>query len=647
MVMRVLREGAFGGFLKYVIMSLLALSVLGLVFMDVQGVLRGGVGGTDVARVGNQTIGLRAFDHLARMSLSRYQMSPRESYAKDPSVLMDILHGEVRSNQVLLESEVFGLSINDKKLQQELIARIKPSQQDGESLQQTLDRVLRSQGLSEGDFIESYNREVVGDVVIEAVQSGFEYSSKDLAGDLFRLQNHTREISLINFLQSDIQDVKIPDDGELLKIYEDTKAAQYKIDERRVLQVAFIDGAKLEETLDINEQSVQKYYDENIEQFFVSEQRLLEQAIVPNEDAAKKILSLVLNQKLELSEAKKKISPQEGTYVPSAPFTDDMLIADLKDGVFKAKAGDTVGPFHTLIGYHVITIKDVVKPHTKTFEDAKTEIQEELEKTELADRLVEVSESLEDILAKGTSFEEAAKTVPLIVTVFRPFTALGFDIEGKDVFDGIDKIDTADKDIILQEAKLLQEGETSRVFELPSGRFAALHLLEIIPESFKPFEDVKNDLIDQHREDQRRTKNSQRVTSARKAIGEGTKNFVDIAKEYKKEAQNIASVKLYGPIDSPLLDEHRAALFQAKIGDVFSLTYKGGILLVLVRGASIPDFSELDSEQIEKIQGQVSDELKSEVFSHYVYSIGRRHPAFINESLLSSFYGASSLVKNP
>jgi peptidyl-prolyl cis-trans isomerase D len=565
MVMRVLREGAFGGFLKYVIMSLLALSVLGLVFMDVQGVLRGGVGGTDVARVGNQTIGLRAFDHLARMSLSRYQMSPRESYAKDPSVLMDILHGEVRSNQVLLESEVFGLSINDKKLQQELIARIKPSQQDGESLQQTLDRVLRSQGLSEGDFIESYNREVVGDVVIEAVQSGFEYSSKDLAGDLFRLQNHTREISLINFLQSDIQDVKIPDDGELLKIYEDTKAAQYKIDERRVLQVAFIDGAKLEETLDINEQSVQKYYDENIEQFFVSEQRLLEQAIVPNEDAAKKILSLVLNQKLELSEAKKKISPQEGTYVPSAPFTDDMLIADLKDGVFKAKAGDTVGPFHTLIGYHVITIKDVVKPHTKTFEDAKTEIQEELEKTELADRLVEVSESLEDILAKGTSFEEAAKTVPLIVTVFRPFTALGFDIEGKDVFDGIDKIDTADKDIILQEAKLLQEGETSRVFELPSGRFAALHLLEIIPESFKPFEDVKNDLIDQHREDQRRTKNSQRVTSARKAIGEGTKNFVDIAKEYKKEAQNIASVKLYGPIDSPLLDEHRAALFQPKL----------------------------------------------------------------------------------
>lgn len=642
MVMRVLREGAFGGFLKYILMSLLALSVLGLVFMDVRGVLRGDVGGTDVAKVGNSNIGLRSFDHLARMNLSRYQMTPQQAYEKDPSMLMDILRGEIRSTQIVLESEALGLNVSQKKLQQELIGRIKPSQQEGETLQQTLDRILRSQGVSESEFLKNYDREVIGDVMIEAVQSGFELTSKDLASDLFRLQNHTRELDIITFPESEITDYEKPDDEKLRKIYESYKNTKYKIEERRVFQIAYIDESKLKETVDVTEESMRQFYDENIDEYGVPEQRVLEQAIVPDEETARKLLQIVLDEKLNLSEAKKKISPDKGTYIPPTPFSDDMLLADLKDGIAHAKTGETVGPFKTLIGYHLITVQGVNEARTQSYEEVKESIREELKKTELAENLVEISDSLEDILSGGSSFEDASQSVPLIITSLQPLTSLGLDANGTDLFKDKDEQDAKDKDIILQEGFLMQSGETSRVFEMPSGRFAALRLTEVIPETSKTFEEVKEQLTQQVIDDQRHAKNFERVIAYKKTLEAGSKKLTDVAKEAHKDIQTLSNVMLYGNIESPLLDEHRASIFQAKVGDVITLSYKGGALLVQIKGVSIPEISDQISEQIDKIQEQVTDEFKSEVFAYYVYAVGQRHPALINNDLIRRFYAPSS-----
>ncbi len=643
MVMKVLRDGAFGGFLKYVLMSLLALSVLGLVFMDVRGVLQGNIGRTDVASVGNHMIGLRDFDRLARMNLSRYQLTPQQSFQKDPSILMDILRGEIRSTQILLESEDLGLNVNQKKLQQELIGRIKPSQQEGETLQQTLERILRSQGISESDFLKNYNREVIGDVMIESVQSGFESSPIDLASDLYRLQNHSRQLEIISFADSDITDYEKPDDEKLLKIYESTKALKYKIDERRVFQIAYIDDSKLQQTLDVPEESMRQYYDNNIEEYQVPEQRVLEQVIVPNEEEAVKILKLVKDEKLDLAEAKKRVLPDQGTYIPPAPFSDDMLLADIQEGVKKIKAGETAGPFKTVIGYHLITVKDINEPRTQSYEEVKSSIREELKKTELAENMVEFADTLEDTLSGGSSFESASQSIPLIINSFEPFTSTGLDAKGVDVFKDKSEQDTQDKDIILQEGFLMQSGETSRVFEMPSGRFAALRLDEIIPESFKTFEEIKEQLSQQVIDDLKHAKNSEKVIAYKKALESGEQKMPDLAKKTHKEIQTLKNVMLYGPLDSPLSDEHRAAIFQAQVGDILTLSFKGGIILAVIKGVSIPEISKEIAEQIDKIQEQVSDEFRSEIFAYYVHAVGKRHPALVNHDLIEKFYGSSTV----
>ncbi|MCB9977417.1 MAG: peptidyl-prolyl cis-trans isomerase [Rhodospirillales bacterium] len=642
MVMKVLREGAFGGFLKYILMSLLAMSVLGLVFMDVRGVLTGHtVGSTDVARVGHYRIGIREFDKLARLSLGRYHMTPQDAYAKDRSMLMNILNGEVRSYQVLLESEDLGINIPQKKLQEQLIVKIKPSQEEGETLQQTLDRILQSQGISESDFLKSYNREVVGDVMIGVLQSGFENVSKDLAEDLFRLQNHSRDIELISFHEADIKDFESPDEEKLKKLYETYKNSQFKIAERRVFEIAYIDDKKLRESLDISEDTIRKFYDDHLDEFEIPEQRVLEQIVVPTEELANKILDMVKNEKAGLSEAKSKVSPKEGTYIPSSPLSEDMLLPDLKDTIMNAKIGDTVGPVKTIIGFHLMTIKDVIPPHTRSYEESRDAIKKELEDAELADSLYERSDELNDLLSGGNSFEEASKTVPLTITVLPAFTSAGFDENGKDMFEESDEQGKADKDTILQEGFALQPDETSRVFEMPSGRFAAIRVQDILPESYHPFEDVKEKLAKQFVEDQQRSKNFEKIFNFYKEIRAGEKTFEDVAKEAKIKVETLKDIKLSGPLPSPLTDAQRPDIFQAKMGDVLTMPFDGGASLVLVKSVHIPDVTEEFKPQIEKIQERVGEELQSEVFAYYVYQVGFRHSAIINYDLIKSVYATA------
>jgi peptidyl-prolyl cis-trans isomerase D len=61
MAMQALRDGAGTGFLKIILMGLLVMAVGGLVFTDVGGFFRGGVGNNDVARVGDTKIGVVEF----------------------------------------------------------------------------------------------------------------------------------------------------------------------------------------------------------------------------------------------------------------------------------------------------------------------------------------------------------------------------------------------------------------------------------------------------------------------------------------------------------------------------------------------------------------------------------------------------------
>lgn len=638
MVMRVLREGAFGGFLKYVLMSLLALSVLGLVFMDVRGVLSGSVGQTDVASVGGQNISLREFDKYIRLILARRNMTPQEAYAKT-SLINELLRTQVRTRFVEEESQKLGVSIGKKKIQQELIGRIKASQQDGESLQQTLERVLREQGISEEDFLRDYSREIIGDVMIELMQAGVS-SMPEISEDLFKFQNHTLDIELLVFENKEIQNIPLPDSTKIQKLYDSFKQTQFKIPELRSFEMAFIDKEKVKETIEIAHSEIEDFYKSNIENYLVPVQRVMSQVVVKEKADAEKILHLISEKKLSLEDAKKQVMGDTGMYIPSSPFREDMLIADMQGPVMAAKDGDVVGPLQTLMGFHVLHVTDTIKKHTSKLEEVASSIKEELLSEKVSDKAYSLSDTMSDLVSGGSSLQEIGESIPITTLSIPTASRTGLDADGNDVFSKMTEEDNADKEIFLEEGFALQLGEASRFIEFPSGRLGVISLVQIQPETYKPFEQVKDKIIEDYVKDMQLAENNKRVDAIFKSLSNGSKKFEDVAEENGKKIRTHSGLSLSGPLPVPLSENNRPGIFETAPGRYVVLRTESGSVIAKVNDYHLPEIQESNQEQIYAIKDAVSTELKDEVFYYYVNALSHRYPVYLNEHLLSLAYGS-------
>lgn len=640
MVMKVLRQGAFGGFLKYILMSLLALSVLGLVFMDVQGVMQGGsVTGSDVARVGSESVSIRDFDKYARLRLGQLNMTPEDAYNTNPAIIDELLGTEIRSRFIMLEAKSIGISVGQKKIQEELIKRIKPMQNEGETLQQTLDRLLRGQGVREADFVKNYNREIVGDILMETAQDGFGTISPDMARDLFLLQNHKRDLAMLSFTEADIKDIKAPDEDQLKRLYESYKNTQFKIPEMRVVEVAYIDDSKLKETIDVSDEHLRSQYEERIEEYRVGEQRVLEQAVAPDADKAKALLKLARDEGVPLKDAMTRVLGQnEGTHVPAVPFSEDMMLPDIRALVMTAKSGDVVGPVETVMGQHIISVGETIAPHTLPFEDVRDALRKELEQIALTDMVYDLSTQLDDQLAGGNSFADASGAVPLNIVTLPAMNAFGLDQDKKDIFEGMGDADKSDKAILLEEGYALQEGETSRVYELPSGRFAAMRVKLVTEASSKPYEDVKQTIADDFIKDQKRVEIFRKIAEFVKQIKAGEKTFEQVAQESGKSIEKLDGLTLGGAMPAPLNDNQRAMIFESHTGDVLTLPFEGGAALAVITATHLPQIDKKGEEQIARIANELAKETQDEVFNYYVQWIGQKYPAVVNHRLLDQVY---------
>ena len=235
--MKSMRGGKVGGFLKYVIFGLLGMAVGGLVLSG--SFSSGSVGGNDVARIEDKTITIRQFDITLRRTLTRYNMSTQQAYKI--GMAEDVLSGEIRSYFMLKEAENLGIEIDKKQLAKRIAQVIAPHRQEGQTLQNALEEILRRQGMNEKDFVSGIKREVSGDIISTAIQAGFTPATDLLAKDLYAFQTQTRDVDLILFKDSEIKDIPEAETEELERLYESTKFAQYEIPEYRSVNIAIFD----------------------------------------------------------------------------------------------------------------------------------------------------------------------------------------------------------------------------------------------------------------------------------------------------------------------------------------------------------------------------------------------------------------------
>lgn len=631
MAMQSLRKGASKGILKYILLGSLAFAAGGLVVMDVGGFFRGGISQSDIGRAGSEKFHISTFDRTIRRTLNRIGMQPEEAFKL--GYIDELLNTEIRGALLSQAASKLGIHVTKDHIAKKISAMVEPMLEEGRTPQEVLDQVLLSQGMTEGEFVNSVSREMSNSLLSSSVISGGSAVSDFMAADVEAFDKENRDIEVIFFDDSEIKDLKEPTGAELASLYDVMKEG-YASPETRTVTLITISDKNLKGTIDISEDDLRAAYEENIAAYSTPEQRRVEQSILASEDEAIAV-SEALASAGNLKEAVKKVTTAETAYLPAQDFQKDGLLPEISDKVFAAQKGDKIGPIKTALGWHVLVVNDFIAPSQKPFEEVRAKLEEEIKQVRLTEQLYAMANSFDDLMGGGATLEEAAKEVDIETKQLPPINNMGQDKDGKDSL----KEQEDNRVLILQTAYEITEGETSPVMETANGGFMAVQVNAIQPKTYKQLNEVEGELRKRWEIDQRRISNRMRVAAFLAEIETTEKSLKDFAAEKGKSVRSYSAIKRQDEPQKPFSPMAYNIIFEAPVkGNVIVDTSEGSAIVQVTKAALPTNKNEKD---ISARKENMARSLQTETLMLYMHGKQKEYGVVVNRDLLAKLYGPS------
>ena len=216
-----------------------------------------------------------------------------------------------------------------------------------------------------------------------------------------------------------------PSDADIQGYYSANRN-RYMVPEQRSLRLARI-GPEQVAGVAASDQEIAAFYQANQATYGAKDIRVISQAVVPNRAAADAIAARArAGASFAAAAAPAGLSAEDISVGPQTRTEFTSLAGDrAAAAAFSASSGAIVGPVQSDLGWHVIKIESVRKESGKTLAQARSEIAARLTSEKRKEALTDLVTRLEDALAEGSNFEEAARQAKLPVTQTPLVTAAG------------------------------------------------------------------------------------------------------------------------------------------------------------------------------------------------------------------------------
>lgn len=634
-MLRSLRDGAKKGWLKFILLGFMALAVGGLVLTDVGGFFRGGISSNVVAKGKNIEIGIMEFDRSLRRILARQQMGPQEAY--NLGLVDQVLRNEVQQRILATEARKVGIYPSDETLTAEISKLAEPLAQEGVSKGQALQQALRAQGVTENEFVGALRRDIANGLLTSALISGLNGISPSQAAALYQFENETRIFEGFVINDSAIEKASDPTEENLEKFYQSRKAS-FAIPETRDITIVTLKPAMIEDKLEITQETLQSYYNDNISDFELPERRTVQQAVLPTQNQAQKIITAIEEDKSSIEEAVNKVEGTDQSYIGENDFSKNALPAELADPVFNAEKGDVLGPVQSALGWHVVRVIKTIPAKTETFDKAKDTIEKDLRRDQLQDQIVEAANKMDDLIASGEDLDNVISEMGLTRETIANINQAGTTKDGTDKL----AMYQGDKAQILEVAFDYEENETSPVLEMADGRYVAVHVDTIRPLSYQPLTDVKTRLTNEWKSEQNRLAIKDKTNKVLKEI-DGGKSLEEVASENNITIRKYSGLKRGDTPKAPLNLASTRKIFDTEKSDIISIPSENGSIIGRIIEIDLPDTKSASAqEDIAKLQQQYEEYLPQEYLDQYILALSEKYKIKLNSELLRQTYGTIS-----
>lgn len=477
-------------FTGWIAISILAL--IGVTFVFVGGANFVFVGNNYAAKVGDSEIGINQFNAAYNEQIMQ---NPQLAQASDSvrlqlrtNVLEQLIEQRVIDNYI----DDAGYQISDELITQ-LIQQTPEFHVDGKFNMEKYRELLLMNGYDPTTF-ESAQRVTLRRNQLQRALRGSALMTPAAYRRYLNLATEQRIVTLATISPEAVaEEIEVTD--ETVAAFYDENTTLFQLPESADVEYLEILRSDIAQTIDISEEDLLSYYDVNQERYLQDEQRQARHVLVlfnDDEDAAEAKANELL-ARIRGGESFEDIAREHSEDTFTADQGGDMgfqtrsaMDSDLGGAVFSMQEGEIQGPVESEFGFHILRLDQISQPGPLPLEQVRSELTIELQEQQAESQFRDLESRVSSALFDAPDLRALAETVGLEVKTAPGFTR-----------DGGEPLGTAEViiDAVFDET-VVSGAQISDIVEVDVDRSVVVAVTAHRPATRQPLEEVRDQVAE-------------------------------------------------------------------------------------------------------------------------------------------------------
>ena len=486
-----IREGSQGPWA----MAIIALIVLSFVFAGVGSYLTSS-GPTAVATVNGEEISAqeleRAYQNQRAQMESQFgesiaQLFSSEQYLAD--FRRNVLDRLIAEKLIQQQAADIGLRVSDEQIRKAIV-QMPEFQFGGQFDNERFQAILRQNGFQVADF-RDYLRVQMTQNQLSAALANSSFALQGEVEQANALQRQTRDAKYVMVSSDKFADSVEVTEEDVTAFY-DNNIASFDTEEEVKLAYVKLSAQDLKDRVSVDEQAVRTYYENNLGSYGKEEERRVSHILIEAGDDAEAAKAKAQSLKAELdggadfaalaeSNSDDAFSAENGGDLDF--ITPEMMDPAFDEAAFAlANVGDVSGVVETDFGFHIIKLTDLRAAEVKAFEEVEAEIRDTLLYDAAMEKYFELQNTMAEIAFEvPDTLEDVANAVDLPIQESAMFSrnTAPVDLSSPAVLE------------VAFSSELIEEGLNSDIIELDDENIVVVRVVEHNPQRTQSLDEVR------------------------------------------------------------------------------------------------------------------------------------------------------------
>lgn len=578
-----------------------------------------------VISVGDTEIRTSTYRNQFNRSLDRLRQQIGTTVTQELAVQMglddEVTDGLINQQVLTREAERMGMAVNDDVLRAAIASDPAFRGATGAFDRARYEEVLFRSGLSEQVFLADLAGRLVRDPLVAAATAA-PPPPETLVKVQYAFAAETRSAAV---LYRDHAAFEAPaDPGEtVLRQAHEAEANLYQQAEMRNLTALILDPERLARGFSVSDEQIAAEYEARKEQYFEPATRAVSQLLFQDAAAAANAAG-----RLRAGESWAAVAGDSGGVATELGVLtrSQFLMPELADAAFALDAAGVAGPVGSPFGQHVLLVTDATPESTAPLEQVREEIAYSIAVDLAVDEMIDRANAVEDAVAAGGSLEAAADAAGVTLERFEGVTRTGQNAAGERV-QGLPR-----EGQFLAVAFQTEENQSSILTELPGGGYFIVRVDRVIPETKKPFDDVRDQVLADWRESQR----AGQAEAAANALAEKLRSGADPAAAAEEAGFTLAAPEPFTreATPEPMTPDLVEAVFAADKGETLVHNDYGRVYVATVTGVTPGQASE--SAELERLRDRIDRDRRLEIAEAFQRAIRGLYDVEIDQAAVDN-----------